>query len=212
MARLAFVTTNQGKVDFLRIVLEPLIAEGKIGGVDMAPDVELTEIQADTVTDICRAKAAEAFQLLGRPAIVQDSGFSIAALNGFPGPYTKYVLGTLGVDGLLKLMEGQTDRRCGFPACVGYVDDSGEVRVFQEPQVYYGTMRHARASKLEGSVVGMAYGDLASALFEIFVPDDSPPGCEGLTLSEMSKDQLTTYRRSRNSAFKAFAEWWREHS
>ena len=56
---------------------------------------------------------------------MQDSGFVIQELNGFPGPYTKYVLATIGVDGLLKLMEGQPNRRCGFAACVGFADARG---------------------------------------------------------------------------------------
>ena len=62
----------------------------------------------------------------GRSCVyMQDSGFVIEALNGFPGPYTKYVLSTIGVDGLLKLMDGQLNRRCGFAACVGFADARG---------------------------------------------------------------------------------------
>eukprot|EP00415_Alexandrium_ostenfeldii_P004856 UN4856 len=101
-------------------------------------------------------------------------------------------------------MDGEQDRRCGFIACVGYADEAGRVRVFEEPRPYFGTMRETRAAASEGSAVGRAWG---SQLFEIFVPDDAAPG--GLTLAEMSKDQLNEYRRNRNSAFKAFAHWWR---
>merc|ERR1712100_713437 len=122
--------------EFLRIVCEPLIAEGILEGIDMCADLKLPEIQGDTVAEICHAKAEAAFASLQRPVVVQDSGFAIAALSGFPGPYTKYVLQTIGVEGLLKLMEGQEDRRCGFVACVGFADEDGQVHVFEEPVTY----------------------------------------------------------------------------
>ena len=89
---------------------------------------------------------------------MQDSGFVIEALNGFPGPYTKYVLATIGVDGLLKLMEGQPNRRCGFAACVGFADLDGKIHVFEEPRQYFGKLRESRASTHEGSAVGKAWG------------------------------------------------------
>ena len=208
MVHLTFVTTNQGKVDFLRIVLEPLIAQGVVQGLDMHSELELVEVQANSLAEICHAKAVEAFKVLQRPLVVQDSGFAIAALNGFPGPYTKYVLETVGVDGLLKLMEGQTDRRCGFVACVGYADEAGAIRVFEEPRPYFGTLRETRASPLQGGAVARAWGHESSSLFEVFVPDDA--ACAGLALAEMTVDQLTEYRRTRDSAFKAFANWLRE--
>ena len=90
---------------------------------------------------------------------LQDSGFVIEALNGFPGPYTKYVLSTIGVDGILKLMEGQPNRRCGFAACVGFADSDGRIHIFEEPVQYFGNLRESRASTREGSEIGRAWGN-----------------------------------------------------
>eukprot|EP00933_Yihiella_yeosuensis_P050944 TRINITY_DN48757_c0_g1_i1.p1 TRINITY_DN48757_c0_g1~~TRINITY_DN48757_c0_g1_i1.p1 ORF type:complete len:212 (+),score=46.27 TRINITY_DN48757_c0_g1_i1:116-751(+) len=208
--KLTFVTSNQGKIDFLRIVLESLIKEGKIESLEIDGDVELIELQADTVSEICRGKAEAAYKILQRPVIVQDSGFAIAALNGFPGPYTKYVMSTIGVDGILKLMEGQTDRRCGFVACCGYADEAGKVRVFEEPETYFGHLANSRISKQEGAAVGKAWGQSSGELFEVFIPGDAVGG-NGMTLAEMTEEQLTMYRRNRNSAFKVFAEWLRDN-
>lgn len=180
----------------------------KLEGVDMI-HIDLPEIQGDTVAEICRAKIAEAFRLAPQmaPLVVQDSGFAIHALRGFPGPYTKYVLSTIGVDGLLKLMEGETDRRCGFVACVGHADAEGEIHIFEEPRQYFGTLSERRSStRPEGDAVGRAWGGTANQLFEVFIPDDA--NCGELTLGEMSEEQLTSYRRERDSAFKAFARWW----
>lgn len=113
-----------------------------------------------------------------------------------------------GVDGLLKLMEGQEDRECGFVAAVGYADDEG-VRVFEEPVPYFGTLTKVRRGG-EGLAVGKAWGDTAGDLFEVFEPSDSVPGVKGgQTLAEMSTEELAEYRRSRRSAFRLFAEWYR---
>ncbi|CAL1171472.1 unnamed protein product [Cladocopium goreaui] len=76
--RLRFVTTNQGKLDFLRIVLEPA-ARGVVDDIEMCP-LELTEVQADSFAEICRQKTMEAYrrrwQVLGRlggNVVVQES-------------------------------------------------------------------------------------------------------------------------------------------
>jgi len=37
--KLAFVTSNHGKFDFLRLVLEPLIEDGLLEGLDMITEV-----------------------------------------------------------------------------------------------------------------------------------------------------------------------------
>eukprot|EP00913_Durusdinium_trenchii_P027896 g26156.t1 len=175
---------------------ESAMKKGVVDSVEKCA-AELPELQADSFAEICRAKAQEAFHQLGANVVVQDSGFVIEALNGFPGPYTKYVLATIGVSGLLKLMEGQSNRRCGFMACVGFADASGQVHVFEEPRPYYGTLttapREAAASLREGQ-----------KLFDVFVPDDLQ--CAGQTLGEMTEAQLTEYRRRRRSAFRVFAE------
>ncbi|CAK9010283.1 dITP/XTP pyrophosphatase (Non-canonical purine NTP pyrophosphatase) (Non-standard purine NTP pyrophosphatase) (Nucleoside-triphosphate diphosphatase) (Nucleoside-triphosphate pyrophosphatase) (NTPase) [Durusdinium trenchii] len=205
---------NEGKLDFLRIVLdgrsvqaESAMKKGVVDSVEKCA-AELPELQADSFAEICRAKAQEAFHQLGANVVVQDSGFVIEALNGFPGPYTKYVLATIGVSGLLKLMEGQSNRRCGFMACVGFADASGQVHVFEEPRPYYGTLttapREAAASLREGQQIGQQWGNEAGKLFDVFVPDDLQ--CAGQTLGEMTEAQLTEYRRRRRSAFRVFAE------
>eukprot|EP00434_Breviolum_minutum_P005989 symbB.v1.2.005276.t5/scaffold305.1/size282400/5 len=78
---LRFVTTNQGKLDFLRIVLEPVLATGVVSSVEMCP-LDLTEVQAESFVEICRAKTEEAYRRLGGNVVVQDSGFAIEELKG----------------------------------------------------------------------------------------------------------------------------------
>ena len=49
---------------FTHVYEQPLIRAGRVC-IEMV-DVEIAEIQADSIAEICRAKAEEAFKLLGR--------------------------------------------------------------------------------------------------------------------------------------------------
>jgi XTP/dITP diphosphohydrolase len=82
------------------------------------------------VGEIAREKARYAYERLRRPLIVDDTGFCIAALGGFPGPYAAYVLDTIGLAGILRLMEGQADRSAWFETAIAFADAEG-IRVFR---------------------------------------------------------------------------------
>ena len=87
--------------------------------------LDLPEYRGDDVGEIARGKAKAAFEAVGGSLIVDDTGFYIRALKGFPGAYAAFVLDTIGMDGVLKLMEGQTDRGAYFETAVAYADDEG---------------------------------------------------------------------------------------
>ncbi len=50
--------------------------------------------------------------------IVEDSGLFVEPLGGFPGPFSSYVLETIGLTGVLKLMRGSRNRNAYFQAAV----------------------------------------------------------------------------------------------
>ena len=61
-------------------------------GVDLEQkDLDIDEIQSDSISKIAEDKAKKAFAILQEPLVVSDSGWEIPALNNFPGPYMKYV-------------------------------------------------------------------------------------------------------------------------
>lgn len=95
--------------------------------------------------EIARGKARYAYEQLKTPLIVDDTGFFINALNGFPGPYAAYVLNTIGNEGILKLMGGREDRNARFVTAIAFADENG-VRIFK------GTIegRVAQAPRGEG--------------------------------------------------------------
>jgi XTP/dITP diphosphohydrolase len=91
--------------------------------------LDLPEHRSDDVGEIARGKAEFAYRQLKIPLIVDDTGFFIDALNGFPGPYAAYVLHAIGNAGILKLMAGETTRTARFTTAIAYADGQ-EVRVF----------------------------------------------------------------------------------
>jgi XTP/dITP diphosphohydrolase len=91
--------------------------------------LDIPEIRSDDVGVIARGKARYAFEQIHLPLIVDDTGFSIDALKGFPGPYAAYVLHSIGNTGILKLMEGKSDRHASFTTAIAYADKKG-IKVF----------------------------------------------------------------------------------
>lgn len=117
------MTGNKGKVHEATEALRPL-------GIEVAPhDAKPVEIQADTLEEISRAKCEVLVGKVDPPFIVDDGGLFVDALHGFPGVFSAHTLKTIGVPGILKLMEGVEDRRAHFRAVVTY-HDGRETRSF----------------------------------------------------------------------------------
>lgn len=93
--------------------------------------LEIPEFRDNDVGVIAEEKARYAWDALRCPLIVDDTGFFVSALNGFPGPYAAYVLDTIGMEGILRLLEGAEDRSAYFETAIAYADGEGTVRVFR---------------------------------------------------------------------------------
>lgn len=92
--------------------------------------MEIPEYRHGDVGEIAYRKAEYAFHTLHCPLMVDDTAFSIEALNGFPGPYAAYVLSTIGNEGILKLMEGVPNRKAYFETAIAVASGTG-IRVFR---------------------------------------------------------------------------------
>lgn len=71
---------------------------------------DIPEIQSMNILKIVKAKAKEAYNILKRPILVEDSGLYIEALNWFPGPLIKYVIEWPGLDAIFKMMDSISNR------------------------------------------------------------------------------------------------------
>ncbi len=188
MKKINFVTTNQGKV----ASLANRLTSGKYQLVQTK--LELPEIQASCANAVCIEKAKEAFKILQKPLIIQDSSFHIVALNGFPGAYIKYAQDTIGVGGILKLMEGVQDRRCYFEGALTYID--GNVTKTFVKKSSMGQL----ALKIDKTSSEKEWG----TIWRIFIPKGY-----NITLSAISKEELDSKegKTASDSEFAQFIRW-----
>jgi XTP/dITP diphosphohydrolase len=114
---LRYVTTNPGKVR----EAEEYLDEGSVAQLEY----DYTEIQSDDLRDIAARGAREAYRYAGEPALVDDAGLFIRALDGFPGPYSAYVEETVGVERTWDLASREADRGAAFRCVLAYCDGEG---------------------------------------------------------------------------------------
>ena len=81
---------------------------------------KLEEIQSNSLKEIAKNKAEQAFKKCKKPIIVEDDGIFIDSLNGFPGPYSSYVFNTIGNKGILKLLK--KNRKAKFVSVISFYD------------------------------------------------------------------------------------------
>ena len=84
MVRLVLATRNEAKLVELRRILEPLVAAEVVGLADVPAYQEVPETGA-TFAENALLKAREAVRHTGLPAVADDSGLAVDALNGMPG-------------------------------------------------------------------------------------------------------------------------------
>jgi XTP/dITP diphosphohydrolase len=189
MKEILFATTNKGKIESLRNRLpENMFTITPVR-------LEIPEIQATTVKEICEAKAFEAYKQVRRPLVVQDSAFHITALNNFPGPYIKYISDTIGAEGLLKLMGGVEDRTCYVEQAITYIEREHTMRTFVK-RGKTATIAKELAPRLSDQAWGV--------LWKIYIPHWSTK-----TLSEITKEEIELHERDKedDSEFAQFAKW-----
>ena len=182
-----FATNNVNKFNEARTVLrEHNIAVGMLR-------IKSLEIQNDSLEEIAKTSAADAFERCHLPLIVEDAGLFIDALNGFPGPYAAYVFRTIGNQGLLKLMQGVRTRKAHFTSAVAYVSAD-----LKSPICFSGESQGEIAAEERRGDGKSGFG-----FDPIFKPERSHK-----TFAEMSITEKNKYSH-RASAFHSFAKWYK---
>lgn len=85
-------------------------------------ELEIPEIQAASTEQVALDKAARAFKLVKQPLLVSDHGWLVSALNGFPGPYMKYINTWFEPNDFLALMQNQQNREITLRQNLIYID------------------------------------------------------------------------------------------
>jgi len=131
---IVLATGNEGKVKELREVLKDFPIDLR-GLNDFGPIPEAVE-DGETFDENAYKKALHTARILGLPAMSDDSGLVVEALNGAPGVYSARYAGenandTDNINKLLAEMEGQADRRAAFECVISLAVPSGPALTYE---------------------------------------------------------------------------------
>ncbi len=179
--RLVLVTQNQHKLK----ELTPLFKKYKVE-FDTTT-VEKYEIRSESIEEIAKEAAKVAYETLQKPVVVDDTGFFVDELNGFPGSYAGIVHKSIGYEGILKLMTDKEKRTSTFETAVGYYDG-------QDLESFVGSMSGTVAREPTGTI-GFGYDP-------IFVPNGFAK-----TYAELTFEEKVSISH-RTMAFEEFLKWY----
>lgn len=171
LTELVFVTSNLGKVREAESVLGLKLEHRAL---------DLSELQSLDLGEVVRAKAAAAWDRLGVPVLVEDTGLELAGLGGFPGPLVRWLLASVGPAGICRIARCFDDPRAVARCIVCATDGQREV-------VGEGVVRGTITERPRG---GRGFGWDAA-----FCPDEG----DGRTFAEMSlaeKNRISHRRRA----------------
>lgn len=109
------VTGNKNKVKEFEYILG-----FKIENIDL----ELEEIQSIDVEEVARHKARNAYNILKKPVITEDTGLYFEELNGLPGALVKFFVKSISLDKMCSLV-GE-NRKAKAIACIVFFDGEKE--------------------------------------------------------------------------------------
>ncbi|MGH9225065.1 MAG: RdgB/HAM1 family non-canonical purine NTP pyrophosphatase [Acidimicrobiales bacterium] len=184
--RLVLATANPDKAREIR---------GLLVGVDLLPrpvglgDVEET---ADTLEGNARLKALAVAEVAGEPAVADDTGLEVAALDGRPGVYAARYAGedATYADNVAKLLaelDGVGDRRARFRTVAVVCWPDGRAVMAD--------------GVVDGVITAAARGESGFGYDPVFVPD----GSGGRTYAELSLGEKQAISH-RGRAFRALLE------
>lgn len=131
--------------------------------------VELFEPQGVKVEDVVREKAEDAFHKTGKFVLVEDTSLEFVAWNGLPGTLIKWFLDTIGNEGILKLLVGETNRKAIAKTAVGFFDGA-QARMF--------------VGEISGTIPKTVRGTGGFGWDPIFIPDGYEKSFAEMTSAE----------------------------
>ena len=145
---LVFVTSNLGKLREAEAVLGRSLEHC---GLDL-PELQTLDLEA-----VVRDKARAAWKHLERPVLVEDTSLELTGLGGFPGPLIRWLLVSVGAEGICTIAASFDDVRATARCLICATDGAAEV--FGEGVV-------------EGTIAPSPRGDGGFGWDSTFLPSD----------------------------------------
>lgn len=207
MRKLVLATKNLGKVTEFDRLLSNYAPDIKVLGLADFPDMPEVIESGKTLSENARLKAKTISQFTNLPALADDSGLFIDALNGDPGIYSARWAGYVGDDAkvrdqlniqkvLTQLKDVPVSARAGqFKAVVAFYKENNDGSVIEKEEL----------GVLPGQILTQPIGDSGFGYDPIFIPDQFD-----LSLAQLApgvKDEVS----HRGIALRAIAPFLRDH-
>lgn len=192
MKELVVATRNRGKLLEIQALLAGLVVSVRCSG-DF-PGFPDTVEDGATFEENALKKAREAVRFCGLPALADDSGLVVDALDGRPGVYSARFAGEGAGDAannaklLCELAEVPSDaKKAAFVCALAFVTPEGAERVF--------------TGRVAGHILDTARGEGGFGYDPFFLVDGY-----GLTMAELDIDDKNRISH-RGQAFRLFREY-----
>lgn len=178
---LYFISSNKNKIARAELFLQPFTISFT------AKDIDLIEIQSHSIEEIAIDKAKKAFEIIKEPLFVSDHGWSITALNGFPGAFMKYINEWFTPQDFLSLMKDKENREMIFTEYLCFTD---------------GTTTKTFSETIKGHVLYEQKGKGVSWMTVSSFSD------KNISIAEAIKDTPSAINDSQT--YKEFATWYNQ--
>ena len=123
MKEIIFITTNKHKVKEISAILKEYDIKVKQLKMDYAENKE------DSMEEVSKKAAKLLSNKLNKPIIVEDTGIFFNAYNNFPGALPKFIINSIGFDGIFRLLKDK-DRSVYCKTAIGYCEPGKNPIIF----------------------------------------------------------------------------------
>lgn len=159
-------------------------------------NMDFQEPAVNDIETVSKSKAIQAYQILGKPCFVIDSGFNIHNYPnnpGYPGAFVRRSGISEDIDGLLNTLKDVNDRECQFLDCLTFYDGKEFYCFFGIDEGFITYEKRGTENKA-----------MRSPLWYVFRPKDSIK-----TLAEMTDEERISRHDGHISAKEQFIAWYK---
>ena len=189
MENLTYVTGNYGKYVSVKEKFE------RKGITINYFKYDMEEPEINDIEFISKEKARNAYEVVGRPVFVADTGFYIENYPNnpnYPGAFVKRSGISSNIDNLLEAMKDVTNRACKFIDCLTFYDGN-------DFYTFYGESKGTLSLSIRGNIERKAM----SNLWSVFIPLN-----HNKTLAEMTDYERDHRHDGHTSATDEFINWY----
>jgi len=160
--RICFITTNKHKFEEVREVLREFNIDIEQLDMEYEENHELGDVE-----DIAGASAKALSKRINKPFFLEDTGLYFEAYDNFPGVFPKFIIETIGLDGIFRLLKGKS-RNAFFKTALAYCEPG------EEPVVFSRILKGRISETIENKDMDCFFYD------KIFIPEGYDKTISGL--------------------------------